>query len=108
MLNSASLRYTMFSELELLWKKDAKRRILTLFKAMFWELELLRKFWKKGRQTAHSDAVWNDDLEVQNMSPTKYHSIRYWSINSVFKLFSLLWGILLLFLKNLTYNFSEV
>ena len=44
--------------------KDAKRRILTLFESMFWKLELLRKFWKRGRLMVHSAAIWNHVLEV--------------------------------------------
>ena len=37
---------------------------MSQFKTIFWELELLRNIWKRGRLMVHSVALWNDALEV--------------------------------------------
>jgi len=36
----------------------------TQFESIFWKLELLRKYWKQGRQMVPSDANWINVLDV--------------------------------------------
>ena len=43
---------------------DAKRCILALYETMVWKLELLRTSWKQGWCMVHSDAIWNNVIEV--------------------------------------------
>ena len=74
----------MFWEVELSWEtfeiKDAKRCILTLFETMFWKLALRRNFWKQGCKLVHTNAIDSMFSEVA----TAENSFKTKSINCAF------------------------
>ena len=57
--------------------KEKKWCILMLFETVFWKLELLWKYWKKGNYMVNSGAIWNGVLEVG----TAKKLLKTWKLN---------------------------